>query len=746
MESPLSTQLAPGRELRIPLSFALLTVLAIPLFQLLVGPSWMYNPQGFDQWFYHGYFLHLKHHLVALQGMYFGTRLAWILPGFVAHALFSPLAANFALRLYVYWTAILSLYFLVQRSYGQRCAVICCLLLSSCAAFLSSVGWDYIDGAGTAYALLCLEEVTASAMAVSRRAAIWRAVFAGAAFAAALHTTLFLVVLGPGIALIVVARAGKRAFLLALPAFAGAVSLTAILGLINMGIGGPFLFFAPSLTAGASLAKPVQSYGETSRWIHTAWWLVIPSAVSFAALLFVIWMTFRIRTGEEPLQARLVRMADAASSFLLFSIFLALHVAHITIPVLMIPLYSIYLSIFAALAAAALIGRRLDSWSNTGFVIIASAGACLALLVGTDLPAHLPPSIGLAYIQARGVPGDRALLLCAALAGALVLGLLIPHRLASTLVVAAGIGYVLTNLKGACANQGPCISELVGSEKSRAIYLDVNRLTRDLGRLSHEGTLWFWYDYRPAGDDQYTSISGTYLWATTLLGRSLPDPKDARFADLQSGDYIALMDDQEDAVNKALALLRGHGMRISLVQRLQSDVLPDSFGIQLVKVTGRDLPAVIYTSSPSREKVDPGADIINYDADALSKAVSCSTYGKQPANPPHPPSGVYKITDARDHCGIQFQPINAPGSRPVTAVEVTALSPQTDEQLGSVAMIFQDQDYKVLYAAGTLRGGEARALVALPPGTRSVRVAFLANALGFIRIPKAVELRAFTSK
>src|SRR6266700_1527311 len=96
----------------------------------------MYSADGTDPWFYLGYFLHLKHHVAAFSNYYYGTRLSWILPGYAAHALFHPLTANFLLRLYVCWTAILSLYFLIQRSYGRRCAVICCLLLSACADFL----------------------------------------------------------------------------------------------------------------------------------------------------------------------------------------------------------------------------------------------------------------------------------------------------------------------------------------------------------------------------------------------------------------------------------------------------------------------------------------------------------------------------------------------------------------------------------------------------------------------------------
>jgi hypothetical protein len=164
----------PTLERRRTSLLALLGVLAIPLIQLSAAPAWMYTPVGGDQWYYHGYFLHLKHHIVTYSDAYFGTRLAWILPGYVAHTLFKPLTANFLLRLYVYWMAILSLYFAIRRSYGRRCAVICSLLLSASADFLLAAGWDYVDGPGIAYGLLCVEELGASAAASSRRTAILR--------------------------------------------------------------------------------------------------------------------------------------------------------------------------------------------------------------------------------------------------------------------------------------------------------------------------------------------------------------------------------------------------------------------------------------------------------------------------------------------------------------------------------------------------------------------------------------------
>ena len=233
-------------------------------------------------------------------------------PGYVAHTLFGPLTANFLLRLYVYWIAILSLYFAAKRSYGLRCAVICCFLLCACADFLLAAGWDYVDGIGIAYGLLCVEELGASAAASSRRTAALRAIFAGLAYAAAVHVQVYLLILGPVLAVVFLARTGKRGLLLVLPALAGFVALTISLGLVNVALGGSFLFFTPSLSTGVSALKSDPYYLDPWLWTAGAWWLVIPCALGLASLLFAIQMATQIGSGDGPRAIRIARMADAS--------------------------------------------------------------------------------------------------------------------------------------------------------------------------------------------------------------------------------------------------------------------------------------------------------------------------------------------------------------------------------------------------------------------------------------------------
>jgi len=56
----------------------------------------LYAPAYYaDPWFYLGYFRNLAEYKSTLfYGLYYGSRLSWILPGALVHSLFDPLIAN----------------------------------------------------------------------------------------------------------------------------------------------------------------------------------------------------------------------------------------------------------------------------------------------------------------------------------------------------------------------------------------------------------------------------------------------------------------------------------------------------------------------------------------------------------------------------------------------------------------------------------------------------------------------------
>src|SRR3989338_1370627 len=115
-----------------------------PLIFLLINNQWIFNsPTGYiDPWLYLGFIRNLPAYLKLFPDTYYGSRLAWLLPGYIIHRLFPPLVANYVLHLGIYYLVIFSCYFLFKRLFNSRTALVCTLLLGSYTWFLKAVGWD----------------------------------------------------------------------------------------------------------------------------------------------------------------------------------------------------------------------------------------------------------------------------------------------------------------------------------------------------------------------------------------------------------------------------------------------------------------------------------------------------------------------------------------------------------------------------------------------------------------------------
>src|ERR1035438_3243897 len=92
----------------------------------LYSPLWQSDP-----WFYLGYFKNLVNFKRdVLPGFYYGSRLSWILPGYLVHSLFPPLIANAVLHLTVHSVAVLSLFSILRWTVGLRGAYLTAMIFS----------------------------------------------------------------------------------------------------------------------------------------------------------------------------------------------------------------------------------------------------------------------------------------------------------------------------------------------------------------------------------------------------------------------------------------------------------------------------------------------------------------------------------------------------------------------------------------------------------------------------------------
>ncbi len=137
-------------------------------------------------WVYLGFF----HNLILYKSVlfpltYYGSRLSWVLPGYLANRLFSPLTANYVLHLGVFYLATVSLFFTLKRTVDRRTAQLAAIAFGFLNSLWIAIGWDYVDGVGIAYYLLTTAVLTYTANAKDERIGL---VLAGASYAALIYS------------------------------------------------------------------------------------------------------------------------------------------------------------------------------------------------------------------------------------------------------------------------------------------------------------------------------------------------------------------------------------------------------------------------------------------------------------------------------------------------------------------------------------------------------------------------------
>ena len=292
-------------------------VLAIPIILTIAQRDWMYsNPSVIDAWVYNGFFRHLEAYATTMfPGTYYGTRLAWILPGYVAYHLFEPRLAAFALHVTFYYLALAAMYGLVRRIAGPSGALFATVAFAWYMPVVRALGSDYVDGAVITYALLAAWLAPAGSEATSW----WRPLGAGAATGAMLHSNIGAAFLVPSILVWLVPHPrtvewSRLARSLALWS-GGIVLCTALLSLISVVIGAEWDFFMASfrwMRSQGLMTNPFQP-PEPSL-ISSAPWVFLPAATAVGILVMLL--SRRHRTAWTAAQARAV--AAFASAGVLF--------------------------------------------------------------------------------------------------------------------------------------------------------------------------------------------------------------------------------------------------------------------------------------------------------------------------------------------------------------------------------------------------------------------------------------------
>jgi hypothetical protein len=348
-----------------------LLLAALPIGLLTLNDSWAFTPPGIDSWIYYGYFYHLSDFLKAYPDTYFGSRLAWILPGYLLHQTLPPLAANYALRIGLYWVTLGAFYGTTMRLWGRKPALLGSLLMGSYLPFMAALGWNYIDGAGIAYTTLTLYCLTYAAQEKNA----WMAwLGAGMTFGLALHTNLFLAVLAPPLALYSLglnALAARYSWLKIICFVAlGALLVTVFLGLLTYAINGNLWFFMPSVRYSQASAEEAAGnlvVADGWEWLLEARHLILYGVALLGAVIAVF------KRGHDLL----VQLTWVSAAL----IFIVLQWRDA--PALLLPPYATYLLPLAFWGVTGQLFAPLKAVSNRTLAIILSlwgGGVALALI------------------------------------------------------------------------------------------------------------------------------------------------------------------------------------------------------------------------------------------------------------------------------------------------------------------------------------------------------------------------------
>jgi hypothetical protein len=519
-----------------------IAVILLPLLVLWHQDNALFAPpRPTDPWFYLGFFRNLVNFKRDLfPGIYYGSRLAWLLPGYIVHSLFSPLAANLILHLGVHSIATLSFFSILQMTAGRRSAFLATVVFSLNPWLWCATGWDYVDGPGIAWCLLAMALLTLAAQQSAPKRSL---LLAGVASAGMVHTTFFLLAFAPLLPLyyVAMARATWRQTPIArsitsFAAWAGAgfAIFTAVLCGVNYLLDGNLWFWAPSVEI-LKILNTTFKQPKFKLWID-------------GGLVPCLWfVAVAVGTALATIPSRLkYEFKGTNAAALVFSVQLLLVVSYMAyqqsraIPGLGSYSYASFMLPFTFLVAGISFFPGVDRMTPGTYGVT----CCVAALTFGGLWA---------YPGALPAPP----VLAALVGGVLAVALALRQRVEGTWLALAGFAILGAQASGATAR-------LHGN---RAEY---QRILQARDRVEHYrrgGVVRFWFDERDPASLDYFALSNSYLAEFSLISTSFPER--GCDAQIDPGTLIVVSSRRPDAAETARRTLascwQSKGMKAGIV-------------------------------------------------------------------------------------------------------------------------------------------------------------------------------------
>jgi hypothetical protein len=764
--TPMEPHFRFGRTLVSRLDFGVLVILALPWALLFIGVDWIFRyiaEQRFiDSWVYFGYFLDLPTHLKVFPATYYGSRLAWILPGYVVYRSFPPLVASYILHLGVYYAAVVSLYLTLKHTVGRRPALLSAAAMGCYTYFLWAVGWNYVDGAGIAYILLTTMALTYAAQ--RQRPWIWL-ILSGAFYGGMIYSQIFLVAVTPALLLYyLVSNRNEQRYPLKLASLffpLGFLAVSLLFGAINYKLGGDFLFYAPSVRFAIGSGSGPSHYTVPFQvWRNWATWLVFPGVALFGSVASIL-VAWKLRSERRARFLILFQLYFLICS----SIFVLFELKGNT--VLQLPYYASLLIPPVFLSVGALLAPVMDRFCSGHFVLMVSGEVAILLLSARFL-------VGSKLSNWTSFHAPLLLVLLALMGGALLflkegsvktVALSLPFFLALALVNGSKLHFGEGLLNGSTSYFDLNTTNFSVSQQGLSAVVQSVHVIQTFER---NGKTLFWYRITEPTREFYRSVSASYLWAYRLVNERFPSlaPGGDTFQELVANTQVVVLSNEKDAFQMADLALSQVGLRAQLLaeRRIQEGQI--GWNMILIKVR----------SWPFIEKVDlagdawPGSVQLRWRSEQQqvvpliapetrwlfrsdlnsSSEWDINRYGRSGGLSIQPNCfvagdncGVYSSGDPRDHLASPFAAL--PSAEPafvffsiwVKPLEA-GVSPHVFVQSQSFATVGESQELLTRPGGWTLQGGwfdvgdaqKLRLVVMEPRGSAS-----LLDKAGLLEIP-----------
>ncbi|HLG97933.1 MAG TPA: hypothetical protein VKX49_16585 [Bryobacteraceae bacterium] len=504
-------------------------ILLVPAAVLWHRSDALFSPLWYaDSWFYLGYFHNLVNFKRALYpDFYYGSRLSWILPGYLIHWLFRPLIANIILHLAAHVAASVSLFRILVSSTGPRAAFLTTLFYSVNPWVWTASGWDYPAGGAIAYLLLGIACLTSATETSHYRS---RLIFAGAFLAASMFAQLFMgIFLAMGVLYYVgIAWARKYPLRTILPHAAasltvGALAATVPLCLINgLLIDGNFWFWSPSFkTAGRVIqnytwVESIWARGRLTPWL---WFFLLAAALGLLSLF---------RWSDAVRRRDLSRLLTSLTFVLLFAFMAVMQALGFTW--LGHSYYACYLFPFAFLVYGHSFFQAAEQLGRVAYLIACAGSLILAAALWYDPYQH-------------PLPGGTDWLIAAFV----IIAASVALRKQSASVFIAATGFAILTY-----------GTYDGRDQSDRLHATADQYLRVMGARQHieqrrNGTpILFWYDKQEPAFHEYFALNSTYMAEMARVSDHFPAGCPEHW---DAGTMIAVISARTDAASTARSAL-----------------------------------------------------------------------------------------------------------------------------------------------------------------------------------------------